>query len=63
MQCDTLPGQALHVGHGGVMILVRKMRDLLFQNRKDAGRCAAIALVPLLMLELRDADAIPVGAK
>ncbi|MNO57548.1 hypothetical protein D3C76_480880 [compost metagenome] len=38
MQGDAVPGQALHVGHGGVVVQVGAVLDLLLQDGEHAGR-------------------------
>ena len=46
MQRDAVPGQALHVRHGGVVVEARVVIEILLEHGEDAGRRFA-ALVPV----------------
>jgi hypothetical protein len=44
VQSDARPGDALHAGHGGIVVEVRVMLRLLLEDAEDAGGCLASLL-------------------
>ncbi len=44
MQGDAAPGEALHIGHGRIVVDRRIMFDLALQYGEDAGRGAVSGL-------------------